>query len=80
MRLRLIDRGPRKAKLLGGSGQRTPFDLDGAQQLIFNLKQIVGVEKRRTRQTGMTHLFGGGIEGAALPEGLKFLAGILGYE
>jgi hypothetical protein len=71
--LGLIDRGPGKAELRGGTRDRIALLLKSAQRFVLELEQIVGVEELRSAEEGMAHPSGAGIEGAGLAEG-----GVLG--
>ena len=68
--LRLIDRGTRQTEVSGGLGQRTVVYLHRPQRFVFELEQVLRIEKGGWLKQWVAHLGGAGIKGAGGLQGL----------
>src|SRR5580704_9846653 len=68
-RLRLIERGPGKTKLVGRLRNRVVVDMDLPEHLVLHLVQVVGIEEVAVLKQGMEYILRTKVEGAVSPQG-----------
>ena len=69
----LIDGRPREAKIQGCMSDRTAIDLNGPNRLVFELKQIAGIEEVMFGEQGMADFLRVAIESATGTKRFDFL-------
>ena len=75
VRPRLVEGGPGQAKLAGGLGDGSMLLLQGPQAFVFELEQVLRIEKLRALKEGMAHAGMTRVEGAGVLQDLPFGGG-----
>jgi len=80
--LRLVEGGARQTELGGGANDRIAVGADRAQGFVFELEQVLGIEKIGVLKQRVADLSGAGVESAGGLQGLAFGlgSGVGGHE
>ncbi len=73
----LVNRGSRQPEISGGAAQGPAFGAEGAQGLIFDLKEVAGIKEAAGDKEGVADFVGVGMQGMAGLEGL--VLGVVGW-